>query len=90
MVSLFVVGNEYADLNTCYDVHASKISLANGMWFLFGKCIVVKGGTSYDRNVVIAYGDSREELLVWADVNNLNMRRDDERQEKDDEEEEKL
>ena len=94
VVNLFMVGNMHVDLNACYDVHASKTSLTlvNGysIWFLFGKCIVVERGTSYDRNVVIAYGDSREELLVWADVNNLDMRRDDERQEKDDEEEEKL
>ena len=86
MVSLFMVGNEHVDFNMCYDVHASKTSFANGLWFLLGKCIVVERGTSYDRSVVIAYGDSREELLVWADVNNLDMRRDDERQEKDGEE----
>lgn len=42
-------------------------------WWLMGKEIVVQGADVYDEICNLAFGDSPEELLVWAKVHGLDI-----------------
>lgn len=45
-------------------------------WWLMGKEIVVQGADVYDEIRNLAFGDSPEELLVWASVHGLDIASD--------------
>lgn len=43
------------------------------LWWLMGKEIAVQGADVYDEIRNLAFGDSPEELLVWAKVHGLDI-----------------
>lgn len=64
--------------NTVYDCFIEKDNtrLKTSFWFLKGKEIRVQGADVYDAVVFIAFGDSPEELLVWAQINGFDIAKD--------------
>lgn len=81
MVNSYPVGNFKIDIDKCWNAEVVKSTFDNvTMFYLIGEHVIIEGGTPYSRSVIIAYGDSREELLVWADINNMRMKGKDEKQ----------
>ena len=80
MVNSYPVGNFKIDKDRCWNAEVVEATFDASMFYLIGEYIGVEGGTPYSTSVIIAYGDSREELLVWADINNLRMKGKDEKQ----------
>ena len=79
MVNSYPVGEFTVDKDRCWNVEVVEAIFDASIFYLIGEYTVVEGGTPYSSRVIIAYGDSREELLVWADINNLRMRGKDEK-----------
>jgi len=55
----------------CFVAKEKKSKLPR--WWLMGKEIVVQGADVYDEICYLAFGDSPEELLVWAKVHGLDI-----------------
>lgn len=66
----------YSNLNSvvygCF-VEKEKIKIKFPFWWLKGKEIIVQGADVYDEIRVVAFGDSPEELLVWAKVHGFDI-----------------
>lgn len=66
----------YSNLcNTVYNCFIEKDSsnLETPIWWLKGLEIVVQGADVYDEVRYVAFGDSPEELLVWAQINGFDI-----------------
>ena len=74
MVNSYPVDKFTIDKEKCWNVEVVEERFGTSMFYLIGEYAIVEGGTPYSTSVIIAYGDSREELLVWADINNLRMK----------------
>jgi len=71
----------YSNLcNTVYNCFIEKDSYSSELkipiWWLKGLEIVVHGADVYDEVRYIAFGDSPEELLVWAQINGFDIAKD--------------
>lgn len=54
-------------------VEKEKSKVKPPIWWLKGLEIAVRGADVYDEVRDIAFGDSPEELLVWAKINGLDI-----------------
>ena len=45
------------------------------VWWLKGLQVVMSGGDAYDETHYLAVGDSPEELLIWAEIQGLSIKR---------------
>lgn len=54
-------------------VEKEKSKVKPPIWWLKGLEIAVRGADVYDEVRDVAFGDSPEELLVWAKINGLDI-----------------
>ena len=69
----------YSNLNSfVYDcfVEKEKSKIKPPFWWLKGKEICVQGADVYDEIRDVAFGDSPEELLLWARVHGFDIASD--------------
>ena len=69
----------YSNLDSfVYDcfVEKEKSKIKPPFWWLKGKEICVQGADVYDEIRDVAFGDSPEELLVWAKVHGFDIASD--------------
>ena len=69
----------YSNLDSfVYDcfVEKEKSKIKPPLWWLKGKEICVQGADVYDEIRDVAFGDSPEELLVWARVHGFDIAND--------------
>lgn len=69
----------YSNLDSfVYDcfVEKEKSKIKPPLWWLKGKEICVQGADVYDEIRDIAFGDSPEELLLWAKVHGFDIAND--------------
>ena len=57
-------------------VEKEKSKIMPPLWWLKGKEICVQGADVYDEIRDVAFGDSPEELLVWAKVHGFDIAND--------------
>ena len=57
-------------------VEKEKSKIKPSIWWLKGKEICVQGADVYDEIHDIAFGDSPEELLIWARVHGFDIAKD--------------
>jgi hypothetical protein len=63
------------DLTRHYDCYAekSKCKCKSPIWWLRGKEVVMQGGDAFDEVHDLAAGDCPEELLMWAQLQGLDI-----------------
>lgn len=69
----------YSNLDSfVYDcfVEKEKSKIKPPLWWLKGKEICVQGADVYDEIRDVAFGDSPEELLLWAKVHGFDIASD--------------
>lgn len=69
----------YSNLDSfIYDcfVEKEKSKIKPPFWWLKGKEICVQGADVYDEIRDVAFGDSPEELLIWARVHGFDIAND--------------
>ena len=72
MVSGTTSREELSHYYDCF-VEEEKSRIKAPFWWLRGKEICVQGADVYDEIRDIAFGDSPEELLVWAGLQGLSV-----------------
>ena len=70
-----VTGRDLARHYGCF-LEKEKSERKTLLWWLRGKEVVMRGGDVFDEVHDLAVGDCPEELLMWAELNNLDMAED--------------
>ena len=71
-----VIGYNKLVAENVYNCWVEKNRVKPSVWWLKGLEIVVQGADVYDEVRNIAFGDSSEELLVWAQVHGFDIAKD--------------
>ena len=73
MVYVYKLYGKPIDLDTVHSLYIFKSGCFKNIWFLMGQYVDKEIRPFHNETLVIAHSSSKEELLLFVDINNLSV-----------------